>query len=123
MTRTAILAAALLVSTSAFALPAASDRIYTADQNSNTVSVIDPVANKLLGQIRLGNPRPDVLSPLYRGEVNVHGLGFSPDHTTLAYRCGFADHSHFTRVFSCEVGMTPGTGGGSDEADARWRSG
>ncbi|MBB3999702.1 YncE family protein [Aureimonas pseudogalii] len=83
MTRTAILAAALLVSTSAFALPAASDRVYTADQNSNTVSVIDPVANKLLGQIRLGNPRPDVLSPLYKGEVNVHGLGFSPDHKTL----------------------------------------
>lgn len=83
MTRTAILAAALLVSTSAFALPAASDRVYTADQNSNTVSVIDPVANKLLGQIRLGNPRPDVLSPLYKGEVNVHGLGFSPDHRTL----------------------------------------
>ena len=83
MTRTAILAAALLVSTSAFALPAASDRVYTADQNSNTVSVIDPVANKLLGQIRLGNPRPDVLSPLCKGEVNVHGLGFSPDHKTL----------------------------------------
>ncbi|UIJ73005.1 YncE family protein [Aurantimonas sp. HBX-1] len=83
MTRTAILAAALLVSTSAFALPAASDRVYTADQNSNTVSVIDPVANRLLGQIRLGNPRPDVLSPLYKGEVNVHGLGFSPDHRTL----------------------------------------
>ena len=83
MTRTAILAAALLVSTSAFALPAASDRVYTADQNSNTVSVIDPVSNKLLGQIRLGNPRPDVLSPLYKGEVNVHGLGFSPDHKTL----------------------------------------
>ncbi|KTR07059.1 hypothetical protein NS365_05295 [Aureimonas ureilytica] len=83
MIRTTLLAAALLVSTSAFALPAASDRVYTADQNSNTVSVIDPVANKLLGQIRLGNPRPDVLSPLYKGEVNVHGLGFSPDHRTL----------------------------------------
>jgi len=83
MTRTAILAAALVVSTSAFALPAASDRVYTADQNSNTVSVIDPVGNTLLGQIRLGNPRPDVLSPLYKGEVNVHGLGFSPDHKTL----------------------------------------
>ena len=50
MTRTAILAAALLVSTSAFALPADSDRVYTADQNSNTVSVIDPVANRLLGR-------------------------------------------------------------------------
>lgn len=59
------------------------DRVYTADQISNTVSVINPATNALLGQIRLGNPRPDVLSPLYKGEVNVHGLGFSPDHKTV----------------------------------------
>ena len=75
--------AAMGVGTAAVAMPAAQDRVYTADQNSNTVSVIDPSSNTLLGQIRLGNPRPDVLSPLYRGEVNVHGLGFSPDHKTL----------------------------------------
>lgn len=67
----------------AYALPGPQDRVYTADQNSNTVSVIDPSTNTLLGQIRLGNARPDVLSPLYKGEVNVHGLGFSPDHKTL----------------------------------------
>jgi YVTN family beta-propeller protein len=59
------------------------DRVYTADQNSNTVSVINPATNELLGQIRLGNARPDILSPLYKGEINVHGLGFSPDHRTL----------------------------------------
>lgn len=73
----------LLASTAAVALPSERDRVYTADQNSNTVSVIDPASNTLLGQIRLGNPRPDVLSPLYKGEVNVHGLGFAPDHKTL----------------------------------------
>lgn len=67
----------------ASAAPMPGDRVYTADQNTNTVSVIDPVTNSLLGQIALGNVRPDVLSPLYRGEINVHGLGFSPDHTTL----------------------------------------
>lgn len=67
----------------AWAQPAARDRVYTADQNSNTVSVINPATNTLLGQIRLGNQRPDVLSPLYKGEINVHGLGFSPDHKTL----------------------------------------
>lgn len=60
------------------------DRVYTADQNSNTISVINPEDNTLLGRISLGNPRPNVLSPLYRGELNVHGLGFSPDHRTLA---------------------------------------
>ena len=82
--KTVISFTALLVSTTvALALPGNRDRVYTADQNSNTVSVIDPASNTLLGQIRLGNPRPDVLSPLYKGEVNVHGLGFSPDHKTL----------------------------------------
>jgi YVTN family beta-propeller protein len=67
----------------ASAEPKPRDRVYTADQNSNTVSVVNPATNILLGQIRLGNQRPDVLSPLYKGEVNVHGLGFSPDHKTL----------------------------------------
>ncbi|HEX2687913.1 MAG TPA: DUF305 domain-containing protein [Kofleriaceae bacterium] len=59
------------------------DRVYSADQFSNTVSVIDPVDNKLLGVIRLGDPTPGNLSPLYRGQLLVHGLGFSPDHHTL----------------------------------------
>ena len=59
------------------------DRVYTADQNTNTISVFSPATNTLLGQIKLGNQRPDVLSPIYKGEINVHGLGFSPDHRTL----------------------------------------
>lgn len=60
------------------------DRIYAAEQFSNTVSVTDPVDNKLLGMIRLGDPSPGNFSPLYRGQVLVHGIGFSPDHRTLA---------------------------------------
>src|SRR5437870_11418343 len=60
------------------------DRVYSADQTSNTVSVIDPSSNKLLGVIRLGDPVPGALSPLYRGELLVHGLGYSPDSKTLA---------------------------------------
>ena len=60
------------------------DRVYAAEQFSNTVSVIDPVDNKLLGVIRLGDAQPGNFSPLYRGQVLVHGLGFSPDHRTLA---------------------------------------
>jgi YVTN family beta-propeller protein len=59
------------------------DRVYTADQTSNTVSVIDPMSNKLLGAIHLGEDVPAALSPLYRGQLLVHGLGFSPDHKTL----------------------------------------
>jgi YVTN family beta-propeller protein len=60
------------------------DRVYSAEQYSNTVSVTDPVDNKLLGTIRLGDPLPANLSPLYKGQVLVHGMGFSPDHHTIA---------------------------------------
>jgi DNA-binding beta-propeller fold protein YncE len=96
-----ILTAALLAGTSFVATPtlagqvpgAASDpdipishrdRVYSAEQFSNTVSVTDPVDNKLLGAIHLGDPLPASFSPLYRGQLLVHGLGFSPDHRTLA---------------------------------------
>lgn len=40
------------------------DRVYAAEQFSNTVSVTDPADNKLLGVIRLGDPVPGNLSPL-----------------------------------------------------------
>jgi len=60
------------------------DRVYAAEQFSNTVSVTDPADNKLLGVIRLGEPSPTNFSPLYRGQVLVHGMGFSPDRRTLA---------------------------------------
>jgi YVTN family beta-propeller protein len=60
------------------------DRVYAAEQFSNTVSVTDPASNKLVGVIRLGDPIPGNLSPLYRGQLLVHGMGFSPDHKTLA---------------------------------------
>jgi YVTN family beta-propeller protein len=62
----------------------AQDRVYAAEQFSNTVSVIDPSTNTNLGVIRLGDPQPMNLSPLYKGQVLVHGLGFSPDRKTLA---------------------------------------
>jgi YVTN family beta-propeller protein len=34
--------------------------------------------------IRLGDPVPGALSPLYAGQLLVHGLGYSPDSKTLA---------------------------------------
>jgi YVTN family beta-propeller protein len=60
------------------------DRVYSAEQFSNTVSVTDPVDNKLVGVIRLGDPQPGNFSPLYKGQVLVHGMGFSFDHKTIA---------------------------------------
>jgi hypothetical protein len=64
------------------------DRVYSAEQFSNTVSVTDPVDNKLVGVIRLGDPQPGNFSPLYKGQVLVHGMGFSPDHKTIAWSDG-----------------------------------
>lgn len=59
------------------------DRVYTADQDSNTVSVINPATNTVLGTIALGQPRlspsKDVLGAMYDGQIDVHGLGFSRD--------------------------------------------
>lgn len=60
------------------------DRVYAAEQFSNTVSVIDPADNKLVGLIRLGDTSPANFSPLYKGQLLVHGMGFSPDHRTIA---------------------------------------
>src|SRR5208283_5202592 len=37
-----------------------------------------------LGVIRLGDPLPGNFSPLYKGQLLVHGMGFSPDHKLLA---------------------------------------
>ena len=59
------------------------DRVYTADQVSNTVSVINPASNQLLGIIKLGDLPPAALAPLYKGQSLVHGLGFSPDGSRL----------------------------------------
>jgi len=60
------------------------DRVYTANQVSNTVSVVDPGNNKFLGEIPLGKPYPNVLSPLYRGQSLVHGLRYLPSKRLLA---------------------------------------
>ena len=60
------------------------DRVYAAEQFSNTVSVTDPASNTVLGVIRLGEPSPANFSPLYKGQLLVHGMGFSFDHRTLA---------------------------------------
>jgi YVTN family beta-propeller protein len=60
------------------------DRVYSAEQFSNTVSVTDPVDNTLVGAIHLGDPLPASFNPLYKGQLLVHGMGFSPDRRTVA---------------------------------------
>ena len=60
------------------------DRVYTANQVSNSISVVDPSTNQFLGEIKLGKPYPNVLSPLYKGQALVHGLRYSPERKMLA---------------------------------------
>jgi YVTN family beta-propeller protein len=56
------------------------DRIYTGDQTSNTITVVKPSTNEVLGTISLGDVRlTDVIGPQYVQSVNSHGLGFSRD--------------------------------------------
>jgi YVTN family beta-propeller protein len=89
------------------------DRVYAAEQFSNTVSVTDPASNTLLGVIRLGDPQPGNLSPLYKGEVLVHGMGFSPDHKTLVVvaittdSVSFIDTATNTVKHASHVGRAP----------------
>ena len=60
------------------------DRVYTADMASNTVSVINPKTNEVLGTIPLGTDMlGQILGPLDRSQVGVHGLGFSRDGSQL----------------------------------------
>jgi len=60
------------------------DRVYTADQTSNTVTVINPATNTVLGTIALGDERLDMLlTPVYNRQINTHGLGFSRDGRLL----------------------------------------
>ena len=89
--------------TQAPALPGAqqisvNDRVYTTDQDSNTVSVINPKTGRVLGTIPLGSVRMDtnanILGAMYNGEIGVHGLGFSPDGEYLNVVCVTTNSVH-----------------------------
>ncbi|EIB6307158.1 hypothetical protein V1412_003482 [Salmonella enterica] len=64
----------------------AADLVYSANQNDNTVSVIDAKTSQNIGNIQLGYPAEDkrLYSPLYNGEINVHGLSYAPHRRELA---------------------------------------
>lgn len=52
-------------------------RVYTANEVSNSVSVIDPMTNQLLMNISLGDEEHH--RPLYNGFIDVHGLLHAPN--------------------------------------------
>ena len=74
------------------------DRVYTADQDSNTVTVIDPKSNVVMGTIPFGNIRmdtnADMLGAMYAKEIDVHGLGFSRDGRHLVVVCVTTNSVH-----------------------------
>lgn len=64
----------------------AADLIYSANQNDNTVSVVDAASFTKVGNLVLGYPAGDkkLFSPLYNGQINVHGLSYSPQRHELS---------------------------------------
>jgi YVTN family beta-propeller protein len=83
--------------------PRAGDRVFLTNEDSNTLSVIDPVTDELLPTINLTSfdedPRPPfrfvtgnvtpthgemIQKPLYHGAISIHGCVPSPDSRMFA---------------------------------------
>lgn len=79
------------------------DRVYICNEDSNTLSVIDPATNSVAGTVNLTSfdedPRPPfrfvtggvmpthvamVRKPLYHGAIDIHGAAPSPDNRLIA---------------------------------------
>src|SRR5688572_20327243 len=79
------------------------DRVFVCNEDSNTLSVIDPQTNALVNTVNLTSfdedPRPPfrfvtggvvpthvamVRKPLYHGAIDIHGAAPSPDDTLVA---------------------------------------
>ncbi|QDO96621.1 YncE family protein [Ferrovibrio terrae] len=112
--RDALLAGSAAIATAAIGLKtearissgpdiAAGDRVLICNEDSNTLSVIDPATNKVSETINLtsfdADPRPPfrfvtggitpthaamVTKPLYHGAINIHGAAPSPDQSMAA---------------------------------------
>jgi YVTN family beta-propeller protein len=102
------------------------DRVYTADQSSNTVSVINPETDEVLGTIALGGDRLDqLLGPVDQSQVNVHGLGFSRDGRLLnvisvASNAAQLVRTPNNRVTTSYVGRSPHEGFVSPDGRTLW---
>ena len=82
---------------------ASADRVFICNEDSNTLSVIDPATNTIAGTVNLTSfdedPRPPfrfvtggvmpthvamVRKPLYHGAIDIHGAAPSPDNRLIA---------------------------------------
>ena len=92
------------------------DRLYTADQTSNTVTVADPSTNTTLGTIALGDQRlGSTMSPQYLGDAGVHGLAVSPDGNRLAVVSVSSNTVHIVDTATNEVLSTTDVGRAAHE--------
>jgi YVTN family beta-propeller protein len=83
------------------------DRVYTADMASNTVSVINPKTDEVLGTIPLGGEAlGQILGPLDRSQVGVHGLGFSRNGRLLDVISINSNAAQLIRTQNNEVAST-----------------
>jgi YVTN family beta-propeller protein len=85
------------------ASPSGTDRVFICNEDSNTLSVVDPESNTVAATVNLTSfdedPRPPfryvtggvipthvamVRKPLYHGAIDIHGAAPSPDNSLIA---------------------------------------
>ena len=139
----AALAAAPLPVGAQGASAAASDRVVICNEDSNTLSVIDPAANRVERTINLTSfdedPRPPfrfatggvvpshaamVAKPLYHGAINLHGAAPSPDSRLLACTGRGTSNVYLVDLEKMQVaGNTPNPQAGANTSRERLTSG
>jgi YVTN family beta-propeller protein len=100
---TSSILAAMPVAMAQVSAAVASDRVFICNEDSNTLSVIDPKSDAVIGTVNLTSfdedPRPPfrfvtggvmpthvamVRKPLYHGAIDIHGAAPSPDDRLIA---------------------------------------
>lgn len=142
----ALAATAALPGGRAFAQDAATnarDRVLICNEDSNTLSVIDPGKNAVAATINLTSfdedPRPPfrfvtggvtpthaamTVKPLYHGAINIHGAAPSPDNRLLASTGRGSSNVYLIDLETMKViGNTPNPQAGSDTNPERISSG
>jgi YVTN family beta-propeller protein len=121
----------------------AADRVVICNEDSNTLSVIDPAANRVERTINLTSfdedPRPPfrfvtggvvpshaamVAKPLYHGAINIHGAAPSPDSRLLACTGRGTSNVYLIDLEKMQVvGNTPNPQAGKNTSPERLTSG
>lgn len=116
---------ALFVSFSAFS----ADVIMTADEVSNSVSIVNAQNSELIGIFNVGNYREYVLLSSVKKytQTNVHGLAVSPDKKTLAVTSNISNSvviynlSDLSKVVKyLSVGLSPHVSMFSPDGEELW---